>query len=86
MSVILLLPKAEVEGNENDITQVTGIQLASIPVYNTVCNQLPVIKSSVSAVMHNVIGYYHEINLNISHSSFVVVVKYYMLEMTFSST
>ena len=35
MSVILfLLPEAEVEGNENDITQVTGIQLASIPVYN----------------------------------------------------
>ena len=40
----------------------------------TICNQLP----SVSAITHNVISYYHEINLNISHSSFVVVVKYHV--------
>ena len=43
----------------------------------TICNQLPVIKPSVSAITHNVIGYYHEINLNISCSSLVVVVKCY---------
>ena len=43
----------------------------------TICNQLPVIKPSVSAVMHSVIGYYHEINLNSSRSSLVVVVKCY---------
>ena len=44
----------------------------------TICNQLPAIKLLVSAIMHNVIGYYHEINLNISDSSFVVVVKYHV--------
>ena len=42
----------------------------------TICNQIPVIKPLVSAITHNVIGYYHQVNLNISCSSFVVVKCY----------
>ena len=38
----------------------------------TLCNQLSVVKLSISAITHNMIGYYHEIYLNISHSSLVV--------------
>ena len=31
----------------------------------TVCNQLPVIKPLASATIHDVIGYFREINLNL---------------------
>ena len=73
MSVILfLLPEAEVEGNEMISLKLQGFNWLLFQC--TICNQLPVIKPSVSSVMHSVIGYYHEINLNISRSSLVVEV------------
>ena len=31
----------------------------------TVCNQLPVLKLSAPATIHDVIGYFREINLNL---------------------
>ena len=54
--ISLLLPKAEAEGNNNDITRVNGINWL-LPQCNKLRNRFPVIKLPASASIRDIIGY-----------------------------
>ena len=51
--IFILLPETEAEDNGKNITWVEVIWLASILLYSSICNQLPVVKPSGSAALYS---------------------------------
>ena len=75
--ILFLLPKAIAELRLRVIKRYHVSSRDLLPPMYIIHNQLPVIKLSASENICSVIGYFHEIDLTISHSSLIVVVTSY---------